>query len=390
MVHGGGRRIRPALIAIAMSAALFALAAVHTAAQDYSLYGDLEVEVLGARTGQPAGEDRADRVDRTISTGTILRAHHLLTYPWGEAVVRHRFRVTGESHIHDGQQILHHYLQQAALVMWPVEALTIQLGRHSLPWGMGAAFFPGDALHPERTRDGEDRGFDGASGTWTFSPDWTIAVAGRVDTAVGSREESPRYPLRHLRWAGLISGFMGTTEVSASVVYQHEAVLRPAVGVSFPAGPVIVHGEAALEVIGTERSTPDGTARGAGVGAADGTSTDGPAAAGARYTIFTGSHAITLALEYLYTEQGPPLGGDPRSGHHFLYPMISWEMDDRWYGDLSALVDVEKRHGQVRLLLSRGFAESLTLGTELVFLVHEETTPDDPRGLVRVFARAHF
>lgn len=360
----------PALVPAAVMAFVLTVLMVPATAtaQEYSLYGDLELGTTYARFRSPP------ETVETLITDTTLRLNHLLLYDWGEMVVRHRLTVfdLGDT---EGDP-LRHDLQHAAAVMWPADTLTVQVGRHSLPWGMGSAFFPADALHPERTRHGDDRGFDGASTTWTISPRWTMAAAGRVDTATGSTEE----PLRDLRWAGLLSGYLGRVDVMVSTVYQPDEVLRPAAGVSLPLGGVILHGEGSLELAGEK----------------------GPAVAtGMHYTLFAGFHSVTLAVEHLYTEQLPPVftgfselstmqAQHHPTGRHFLYPMIFWEGDGRWSADVSALIDLEEARALLRLELARHILGSLTLAAEGLLLVDEDSGEGPREGIARFSARVHF
>lgn len=387
------------------------LAPSGAAAQEYSLYGDLELGATATRVRVPA------TTVETITTAAVLRLNHLLAYTWGEVVVRHRFTVPG-SGIGFGGSLdddglgtagelgaegdpLRHDLLHAALVMWPAETLTVQVGRHSLPWGMGSAFFPADALHPVRTRYGEDRGFDGAGATWTISSRWTVTGAARVDTATAATSN----PVRDLRWAGLLSGYLGRVEVMASAVYQPDTVLRPAAGLSFPLGDLILHGEGSLELSGAEApATANGPATATGPATVNGPATaKGPAAAtGMHYTIYAGMHAITFALEYLYTEQlspasmtflqlSPEPDGEGRTaGRHFLYPMISWDGDGRWSADCSALIDLEENRALVRVEVARHILDTLTLAMETILPVDERTGRDRWDGAARVSARVHF
>lgn len=340
-------------------------------AEEYSLYGDLELSTTVTR--------------ESLVTGTAAYFNHRLSYEWGEATVRHRLS------LYHGTDDLYHTLYHAAVVIWPADALTVQIGRHSIPWGTGSVFFPADALHPERARLDDKRGFDGMSGTWTISPEWTASAAVRLDTAFEAEER----PLQNLRGASVVSGYVGTVDTVASVVYQHETVLRPAAGLSVPLGEVILHGEVAHELIGTSAAgegDPDFN---------DVPNVEDPAvsevlslygiprdsgwavAGGMHYTLFTGAHAITPAIEYLYTRQLAT-----QFGRRYLYPYISWDADGRWTVDLSSLVDVEKERAVVRVEFTRNFPESLALGVETSWPVAEYAAWDD--GIVRLVARAHF
>jgi hypothetical protein len=389
-MHRMTRTALATLTAILTATLTTILAPCTASAQEYSLYGNFELGTTAARVRLPA------TTVETLATDAVLRLNHLMAYTWGEAVVRHRFTVADlgagpGTHLEAdlGADLgadpdpLRHDLLQAALVMWPTETLTLQVGRHSLPWGMGSAFFPADALHPVRTRDGEDRGFDGGSATWTISPRWTVTGAGRVDTARAAVEE----PWRDLRWAGLLAGYLGRVDVMASTVYQPDAVLRPAAGISLPLGDLIVHGEGSLELSGVSSRER------------------GPAGAtGMHYTVYAGVHAITFAVEYLYTEQGAPPDPDATvpeatdpdatvpytAGRHFLYPIFSWDGDGRWSADWSSLIDLEESRALVRLEVSRHILDTLTLAAEVIFPVHEKTGSDPWEGLARIRARVHF
>ena len=428
----GNRRNHGARVALFLFTAI--LAPSSAAAQEYSLYGDLELGATATRVRVPA------TTVETITTAAVLRLNHLLAYTWGEVVVRHRFTVPGNgigfggSFGDDGLgsdsgftaddgavtdfgaagelgvegDPLRHDLLHAALVMWPAETLTVQVGRHSLPWGMGSAFFPADALHPVRTRYGEDRGFDGAGATWTISSRWTVTGAARVDTATAATSN----PVRDLRWAGLLSGYLGRVEIMASAVYQPDTVLRPAVGLSFPLGDLILHGEGSLELSGadatgiTDSGTPgaeaSATVNGPATAAAPATAKGPAAATGMHYTVYAGIHAITFALEYLYTEQLPPASmtflqlspepdGEGRTaGRHVLYPMISWDGDGRWSADCSALIDLEENRALVRVEVARHILDTLTLAMETILPVDERTGRDRWDGAARVSARVHF
>lgn len=343
------------------------------ASQDYLLYGDLELRSFCLRLDD----------ETCFNSALHLRANHLLGYSWGEVVVRHRVTaLTGEPVGHD--------LFQAAFLIWPVERITIQMGRHTLPLGMGQVFFPADALNPERSRIGENRGFDGASIAWTLSPQWTISLASRLDTAYGAREVND--PWRDIRWAGVLSGYAGVMDLSAGTVYQPDELVRPGIGVSLPLGKTILHGEASWELQGSLLPEDEITAPASGElrgGLMQPPVRRGPAAAGGlRRNLNLGTravHILTVALEYLYTEQLP----DPGAGH-YLAPIIAWDGDGLWAADLSGLISITEEIALVRFEISRHLFDSLTVGGEAWVPLYEGWRKHFPRGSLALFGRVHF
>lgn len=337
--------------------------------QEYQLQGDLDMGVVLLR--EPVSGDRM------LAGQAQLQLEHRLYYDWGEAGVRHSATILGSpagaadaaafgggNGVPDeagafgllpgtSEQPLHR-LHQASLVLWPSDYLTLQAGRFSLPWGVGVAFHPGDAIHPARTPEGDMPGFDGVAAVWTVSPDLVAAGALRVDTAYGITGQW----YRELRWAGQISGYWRELEVAAGVVYQPGVLMRSSLGMSLPTGGLVLHVEAAGELIGQEQvgttddnELLDGSSAGFGFGLPDlvGQRPGWAGAAGGSWSGYAGSHAVTAVTEYLYLS-APPAG----FGQHGLYGQIVWEFDRRLSAEQSLLADLEGRN---MLLLS-----TVTLG----------------------------
>ncbi len=370
----------PLLVAFAV---ITLVPAVRVVAYDYSLYGD-------AGLGLVIGRDPA----RAFALGAHADLHfdHRLSYDWGELSVRHNAILDGyRGEAGDFEQPIRHAVNQAALSIWPVDAFTFQMGRFSIPWGVGYMFHPGDALHPVRSPDGDAPGFDGAALTWTPSPDVSGTVALRFDTAYG-----PEWH-RRVRSAVHGSAYVLGVDVKLGVVFQEQTVLRPSIGVTIPAGPVVFHAEAAAELAAELIDDDTG-----GV-------TDDPAqlvsatlglpdllagrrtwaaSAGANYSLSFERHSITVLGEYLLIAE-PPAG----LGRHLVYPSISWDWDARFQVEQAAFVDVEGRRA---VLATSG---AIAPSNALEFTARLYSTAGLPGGdaeaalsmeAVRVEARVYF
>lgn len=339
----------------AMMVLVMILTAAPARAQEYALQGDLEVGLwwLNKTELSPTGGE-------TLGVGQ-LRADHRVYYPWGELSVRHRVRSVG---VEGEEAPMVHLLDQAAITIWPVESLTVQLGRFSMPWGVAYAFFPGDAIHPVRTPRGDTPGLDGAAVTWTLTPDWGVAGVMRVDTAYGEAEtgdeegKTPWY--RRLRWGAQATGYVGTTELVLAGVFQPEVLLRPSLGISPVLGPVVLHAEVALELIGEETQAqfdiPDVL----------GGSTGWALATGGNYSVTAGRHTVTLVGEYLYSEN-PPEG----FGNHVLYPHVTWNWDSRLGLEQAALVDISRERALLISTATWTLYDALELETEVTYGVDQ-------------------
>lgn len=328
---------RRPLFLLTLAAVVIALVPTgRVVANEYSLYGDAGLGLF--IVPDPAGAF-------ALGAYTDFRFDHRLSFDWGELTVRHKTILDGHGGVGGFGQPIRHVVNQAALSIWPVDAVTFQLGRFSIPWGVGYVFHPGDALHPVRSPDGETPGFDGVAVTWTPSTDVSGTVALRFDTAYG-----PEWH-RRVRSAVHGSAYVLGVDVKLGVVFQEKTVFRPSVGLAVPAGPVVFHAEAAVELAGESAADLIG-------GDTDGV-TDDPAqlvsaalglpdllagrrtwasSAGANYSRFFGSHTITVLGECLFIAE-PPAG----LGRHFVYPSVSWDWDARFQVEQAAFLDVDGR-----------------------------------------------
>ncbi|MFW6363963.1 MAG: hypothetical protein ACOC0D_08975 [Spirochaeta sp.] len=304
-------------------------AAVCSYAQEHDLRGEAELSVLQSRDGLVE----------------LLRIYgdYRVSYDWGEFGLRHNLSAFPD------QQLLHQ-LNQAAVTVWPADAVTLRMGRFSIPWGLGYAFHSGDALHPPRTPAGDAPGFDGAAFTWTLTPDWGISAAVRVDTAHGTLEK----PYRNLRWAGKVTGYIAEVETMLAAVYQPDTVLRNSAGVSYAVGPVVLHAEGAVEYIGDEQPGQPLTGGSPGNEPAGfqsvssslavpdilGADTGWAAAAGANLSQYWGDHLLSAVAEYLYLSE-PPAG----FGAQAVYAQTGWEWDSRLSLEQTVLADISNRRG---------------------------------------------
>ncbi len=374
------KRTRRPLVALVFAVAVIAFVPVgRVDAYEYRLYGDAG---LGLLVGRDPGGVFA------LGSHVDFRFDHRLSYDWGELSVRHDTILDLQADEAGGSdRPIRHAVNQAALSIWPVDAVTFQTGRFSIPWGVGYVFHPGDALHPVRSPYGDVPGFDGAALTWTPSPDVSSTAAIRFDTAYG-----PEWH-RRVRSAVHGSAYVLGVDVKLGVVFQEQTVLRPSIGVTIPAGPVVFHAEAAAELIDDDTGgVADDPAQlvSATLGLPDllaGRRT-WATSAGANYSRYFGRSTLTVLGEYLFIADAP-VG----LGRHLVYPSISWDWDSRFQIEQAAFIDVDGRRA---VLATSG---TIAPFTELEFTLSLYSTAGFPGGddgatlsfeAVRVAARVYF
>lgn len=268
------------------------------AAQDYLFTGDASLTFDAAYVDPGDDDDEYHTADTLLQ----LKSDHTLSFDWGEAILRHRMDITSDT---AGEQDLEYQLFQASVSYWAGDALTLRVGRHTIAWGMGYAFYPGDKLHPERTPKGDYAGFDGASATLILSPDWTMTGAVRVDRMLSAEN----LWWKEARGALIFSGYVLGVDLMAGCVGDYEDVLRPGAGFSVDLAGLILTAEAAAEF------WPD---QGVYYPTEDEDDLLEPiklntkpvwqplysATVGLQRTFYLGDHSLTLMTEYFYTQEG--------------------------------------------------------------------------------------
>ncbi len=362
---------------IAEAVLIALLAAGAAAAQEYEFYGDAAVISAASWMKEPAGEP----VWETADGWWKLTGSHALTFDWGELSARHR--LTAES-AGAGNYEWEHQVFQAAAAFWPGPNWTVTLGRQTLAWGRGYAFFPSDALHPERSPEGDAPGFDGGSVTWTVTPDWSVSAALRTDRAFQAEDNW----WERLRGGGVLSGYAAGIDAMASVVYERNRLLRGGAGSSADLWGTILTCEGALEFLPAEGPLYPRESGGGGPELKTRPAGEPVPAvtAGLERTVYPGNHALTFLAEYFYTKAGldrkeaelffgqpaamVSLYGNPEwnserkpefLGQHYLYPRFVWDWDQRLTWENTALVNLQDGSGRAGHSLTWSNGQALEL-----------------------------
>jgi hypothetical protein len=208
--------------------------------------------------------------------------------------------------------LLGHEVYQAYLSVRSGEQFVLRVGRQRLNWGTGWTFSVTDALHPQSPNSEVEPGFDGLSVAYLPSPNLSLEAAVAAQDALASED------LNDLRQAGYISAYVAPVDISLSLVHQYATMLRPGIGLSVPAGPLLIAGEAAFEAY-----DPRGEVL----------NTQPLASIGAEYTWYGDLTDVLLLGELIYngleeTYPGPAAstvvvttdaaGGFQRPGRHYL------------------------------------------------------------------------
>ncbi len=387
------RSLRAVLTGLLASGALFS-----ASAQEYDFYGDAALTgeaVWRESTVLTAVDPDAEPAGQQAEGGWEATGNHTLTFDWGEVRARHRLTAVSAG---AGNYEWEHQVYQSAAAFWPGPDWTVTLGRHTLAWGRGYAFFPSDALHPVRTPEGDAPGFDGGSLTWTVNPDWSVTAALRTDRAFQAEDDW----WNRLRGGGVLSGYAGGIDAMASVVCERDRLLRGGAGFSADLWGTILTCEGALEFLpGRGARYPRETETG---GLDLETRPSGepvPAVtAGLERTFYPGDHAITFLGEYLYTAAGmnrrqagrywdrPVLaealyndlvskaverGNEPNRqaarerffpeflGQQYGYSRFVWDWDERLTWENSALVNIQDGSGRAHHSLTWSNRQALEL-----------------------------
>lgn len=316
------------------------------AASDYAFFGE------GSLRGSYTGE--ADAAQGELR----LYGDHSLYYSWGEAHLRHRLVLIPGL----GGEIssTEHDIFQASVHWYPSDSLSLLFGRHQLGWGMGYAFFPSDAFHPERSPEGDVPGFDGFSCSYSMGPDLNLSAAVRLDEAIASDGVAAE----ELRYALQCSSFFGGLDLSTSLVYKVDEILRPGLGASYQLFGSIINIDAAVEFLygGIDYSALAGT------GISEPAEPRLLISSGIERSFFGDRTSLRLLAEYLYDGSGlqrgerealyasllsqDPLSSYPSFGRHFIYPMISFNYDGRITLASSALVNLEEQSASFKHSIS--------------------------------------
>ncbi len=243
----GSRPTRTSAAAVILC--LLVPACARVAAQEYEILGSLTTEATAGYFSDTYAllQDRSgsDRVEPDASL--MLDATHRFFLDRSELVVDHSLRVVRPDVpdvVTPGEVSVAHHVNQSYLLLMPAPWLNVSLGRQRLNWGAGFTFSSTDALHPRPADYDGDTGFDGAAVTLLGGPDFSVELALAMQDALTTGD------VRDLRTAAFASAYVRTVELGASFVYQEDNIYRPGVLGSIPVGPVLLVGEAAIEVFG--------------------------------------------------------------------------------------------------------------------------------------------
>jgi len=309
--------------------ALMRLAATHRLKSDG---GDTSVELLvdHALTAVPAGASTGDGNALTDAFGSELGSGQPQTGTAG----------TGSALA--TSVLLNHEIYQAYVSVRKGAHLALHAGRQRLNWGTGWTFSVTDALHPQSPTSEVEPGFDGLSVSYYPSPNLSL------EGAVAAQDAMATEDVNDLRQALYISAYVAPVDLSLSVVHQYATMLRPGIGMSLPAGPVLIAGELAFEAY-----DPRGEVL----------NTQSLASIGAEYTWSADRSDLVLLGEYVYnglaeTYPGPAAaslvvttdaaGGFQRPGRHYAVLTAGLTADQSWSTEHSLLANLTDESYLVR------------------------------------------
>ena len=331
-------------------------------AQDYELLGSLETRSVSAyRKDSPVVLNPEERGAWYTTALTRLEATHRLTLPEGtaELLVDHAVTVlplwaaegvglgsvglspasllsgvgngaestgtAGTGSATANSVFLWHELYQAYLSVSASPALTLRLGRQRLNWGMGWTFSVTDALHPQSPDSEVEPGFDGVSLGIVPSSALSLELAAATQDALATGDPED------LRFAAYGSVWAPPVDVALTWVYQYATTLRPGVGVSLPLGPVLVGGEAAVEVYDPRKEEIN---------------YQGLASIGGEYSWYPDAANAEVSVT------SDAAGGFLRPGRHYLSGGASLTVSDSWSTAHSVLANLSDESSVVRHELS--------------------------------------
>ncbi|MFW5695658.1 MAG: hypothetical protein ACOCYB_10850 [Alkalispirochaeta sp.] len=238
--------------------------------------------------------------------------------------------------------LLGHEIYQAYVSVRAGDQVALRAGRQRLNWGTGWTFSVTDALHPQSPDSEVEPGFDGLSVSFHPSPNLSLEVALAVQDALATED------LNDLRQAAYISAYLAPVDLSLSLVHQYATMLRPGIGLSLPAGPLLIAGEAAVETY-----DPRGEVL----------NTQPLASIGAEYTWYGDLTDVVLLGEYIYngleeTYPGPAApslivttdaaGGFQRPGRHYAALTAGLTSEESWSTEHSLLANLSDESYLVR------------------------------------------
>lgn len=310
------RTALPALLLL-----LLLLMPVAAPAQSYSLYGDLRGGVLYDYLPESAEAQQ-------LSSLAAIQAHHRLSFELLEFSAVQSLTWLGGAYAGLLQASLPAELQPlvgGALPLHRIDTVSaelylggsaaVSLGKQRMSWGTARSFTPSDVMHPDGPLPTATEGFTGVSGNLTLGTGVLLAAgvsldqALAADSASASGSEGARADpfWRDLRYAARSSILLfRNLELTPSVVYQEERSLRPGLGASMSAGPLLFFAEGAGEfhnpyyypVAETDAQAASTLERGG---------PDDPrwvATAGVEWSPRFGPVTATLGAEYLYNGLG--------------------------------------------------------------------------------------
>ncbi len=228
-------------------------------AQDYDLLGTVELGVTHGHYKDSPVVHAPVKDTWELSSGMRFAGNHRLTTDRVELLVDHAVSVIsgassvtgsptdtqpGSAGAGDGSAAavtVAHELYQGYASVHPTEWFTLRAGRQRMNWGTAYTFSVTDGLHPQHPDADIETGFDGVS--FSFRPSSAVSV----ELATALQNVVDTGDTEDIRFGAYGTAFISPVEIGVTLVYQQRTTLRPGMVTSFPLGPVMVTGEAAVE-----------------------------------------------------------------------------------------------------------------------------------------------
>lgn len=331
--------MRPALPTLLLLL-LLVLTPAAAPGQSYSLYGDLRGGVLydhlpASGQAQQLSALASVQAQHRLSFELLeFSALHSLTWLGGAYAGLLQASLPAELQSLAGGSLPIHRIDEAFAELYLGRSAAITVGKQRMSWGTARSFTPTDVIHPDGPLPTATEGFTGISGNATIGAGILLAAGVSLDQALAAAAASAAdgasadpfwQDLRYAARGSLL--LFRNLELAPSVVYQRDRSLRPGLGASVSAGPVLFFAEGAGEFHNPyyypvvdpallEDASADSELWRQGVLAATsleqavGRAADGPgdprpvATAGLEWSPRVGPVTATLTAEYLYNGLG--------------------------------------------------------------------------------------
>ncbi len=330
---------------LAGAAILICVSPTELSAQDYDIFGSIEFRSTSAHRKDSDAVIDPDQRDTWYTEGQFrFAATHRLSMDLAEVVVDHELiaspAISGAGEVGSGgtgssdatEVEIRHEIYQGYLSVLPNRWLSVTAGRRRINWGKAFAFSVTDAVHPQSPDSEVEPGFDGAVATVLLGPDIGVELVAAAQEAIATGE------MEDLRAAGYASAYLAPFDLALSFVFQAETIYRPGFLASVSLGPLLINGEAAVEVYDAREEE---------------TELQPLASFGVEYSLFGVFDELSIAGEYLYNGlainhpintgavatavTGDFAGGFERPGEHYLYGALSYQRLESWYTTHSVL-----------------------------------------------------